>query len=157
MLHGAFGDHAHHFIFQRFDEPASEDNDLRVKKVDHVGDGDSDVLRRFGDDPINEFVAAANGLAQIATAQIIETGAEHLRKHGFLTILNRGMNMLEDCSAAGQGFETAVVSAGAFGSVDVNDHVPDLASSPIKAGMELTIQDETSANACADENANQIA
>ena len=64
--------------------------------------------------------------------------------------------MLEDRAAACQRLETAIVSAGAPGAINVDDHVPNFTSGTIQARMKLAIQDQPRADAGADENANEI-
>src|SRR5947199_7343481 len=78
----------------------------------------------------------------MTAAQIVQTSTEHFRQNGFLAILNSRMNMLKNRRTAGQRLETAVVAATAFRSVNVDDHVANLASSAIEPRMKLAVQNQ---------------
>ena len=55
--------------------------------------------------------------------------------------------------AAGDGFETTPAATAAFGAIDVNDHVPNFTRGMIEAAVELAVNNETTSDSCADENA----
>ena len=66
------------------------------------------------------------------------------------------MNVAKDGAAAGQRLEAAFIAAAAFGSVDVDDHVADLARRAVDAGVGLAIDDDARADAGAEEDADEM-
>ena len=89
--------------------PPPNDDDFGAKEVDEVGDADADVFGGAFDNFIHKFVAAADGFAEVATAEIGEVVAEHFGEDGFLAVFNAGFDLLEDGGAAGEGFEAALL------------------------------------------------
>src|SRR5439155_26623724 len=63
---------------------------------------------------------------------------------------------LEDGGAAGQRLETAAIAAAAFGTININDHVADLACCMIEAVVKLAVDDQAAADAGAYENSDHI-
>ena len=107
------------------------------------------------DDFIHELVAAADGFAQVAAAQVGQVVAEHFGEEGLLAVFDAGLDLLEDGGAAGEGLEAAFVAAAAFGAVDVQDHVADLAGGVVEAAVEVAVDDQAAADAGADEDADE--
>src|SRR5208282_4634741 len=105
-------------------DAAAQDDDFGVEQVDEIGGGDADVLGGTFHDAVHELVAAADGFAQVAAAQVAEVIAEHFGEDGFLAVFDAGLDLLEDGGAAGERLEAAFVAAAAFRAVDVEDHVP---------------------------------
>src|SRR5204863_7411883 len=82
--------------------------------------------------------------------------AEHLRQNGFVAIFNSGFGLLENCGAAGERLDTTFVAAAAFRAVDVHDHMADLTGSMVGAAEQFAVQDESTANAGAHKDADDM-
>src|ERR1019366_1447788 len=148
-------DDAHHLVGQRLNHTAAEHDHFRAENVHQVGDADADILGGAFDDLIDELVAAADGFAQVAAAQVAKVITEHLVEEGLLAVFDAGLDLLKDGGAAGQRLETAFVAAAAFGAVDVQDHVADLAGGVVEAAVEFAVDDHAAPNAGADEDADE--
>ena len=140
-----------------FHQPAADDDDFRVEDVDDIGNGNAGVFGRLFDDMLDEFIATFDRFAQIAAAQILQGRPKHFGQNRFLAILHGLFDSPEDGGAAGQRFEAAFVAAAAFGSADFEHHVTDLARGAIETGIQLAFQNQPSADARAEKNADHIA
>src|SRR5262249_52979454 len=123
--------------------PAAQHDHFRIEKIHQVAHGDARVFGGFFDDAFDELVTAPDGLAQVATAEVGEILAEHLGEHGFLALFDGSLNGAKDGAPTGQRFKAAAVAAAAFGPVDINDHMPDLAGGAVVAPIRFAVQDES--------------
>ena len=125
--------------------------------IHEVGDADADVFGSAFDDFIHKLVAAADGFAEVAAAQVAQVVAQHFGEEGLLAVFDAGLDLLEDGRAAGQGLEAAFVAATALRAVDVQDHVADFAGGMVEAAVEVAVEDQPAADAGADEDADEAA
>ena len=88
---------------------------------------------------IDQFVAAPDGFAQVAAAQILQIRPEHVCQHSFLALLDGGMDFSEQSGAASQCLEATIVATTAFGSANFQDHMSDLTRSAVETGVNLAI------------------
>ena len=79
VILGGFDDDGHHFVAEGVDDPAAQDDRLGVEDIDQIGHGNAGVFGGVLDDFLDQFVAFANGLAQIAAAQIGQIRSQHVR------------------------------------------------------------------------------
>lgn len=156
VFFGGFDDGGHHLGFEGFDDAAADDDDLGVEDVDEVGDADAGGFGGLFDDLFDEFVAFANGFAEIAAAHVGEAGPEGIGEDGFLAVFHGGLDLAKDGGAAGEGFKAAAIAAAAFGAVDFDDHVANLAGSEVVADVEVAVDDDAAADAGADEDADEV-
>src|SRR5581483_1239643 len=150
-------DDAHHLVGKRFDDAAAQDDDLRVEHVDQVGGGNADVLGGAFDNAIHEFITTTDGFAQVAAAQVGQVITQHLSQERFLAVFNARLDLLEDGGPAGEGFETSLISAAAFGAADFQDHMANFAGRVPKAAVKFAVYYQSAADARSDENADHAA
>src|SRR6266540_3059915 len=125
----------------------------RAAPSQHGGAGDAGEFGGFLDDLGDEFITAADGLAQVATAHVLKVLAHQVGEDGRLAVFHGSLDLAKDGGAAGEGFEAAAIAAAAFGSVDFDDHVADFAGGEVVPAIQIAVDDEPAANARADEDA----
>jgi len=86
-----------------------------------VRDGDAGVLGRFLDNFFHDLVAAPDGLADVAAAQVFQIVAEHFGEQTFFAAFNRRLDDAKDRGPAAENFEATLVAATALRAIHVDD------------------------------------
>src|SRR5207302_3665627 len=109
------------------------------------------------DDVLDEFIAAFDCLAQVTAAQVFQFRSEHFGQERFLAFLDGFLDLAENGRATGQRFKATFVAATALRSAYFQHHVSNFTRRAIETRVQLAFQNEPAADACAEENTDDVA
>src|SRR5258706_8988441 len=157
MLLCGFGDDGHHFVRQGLNHASAKHHDFGTQDVDEISYANTDIFGGLLDDFADEFVAAANGLAQIAAAKVFQSVSQHFGQQGLFTFFDTCLDALKNRCATGQSFEAALVATAALGAIYINDHMADFARGMVESTVEVAIDDKAAANSSSHKDSGHMA
>ena len=161
VRHGMDASHAvddwNQFGPQRLDHPASQDKKFGVQEIDNRRDHHSRMLGHLGQGGHYRLVARLPGHGQLAAANIGEIALGGLENHGaFFRAGGKFADASDDGRPPRHRLVATQIATTASRAVGDQRHMPHLAGGLVEPLVELAVENQSAADSCANENANQI-
>ncbi len=140
---------------KRLGHTTADDNDFWAEDVDEGAEADTQVVRRALDFLEGDQVSIGDSFGEVTAFQAAATG-DALAESGGQTSTNCFVDASCDGCLARECFETTSGAAATPWASDFDDHVADFAGVSGRAGNDLTVQGEATANSGADEGGDEI-
>ena len=125
---------------------AADADDLRLERVDDVGDADADILDPAVDDLPGGLVTLGSGIKGQLGVDVVDV-LGHLPHNGVLVGLHGGLRLAGQRAGGGVALPAAPASAGALDAVLDNDVVTHFTGGEVEAAQNLAAQDNAAADA----------
>src|SRR5687768_610313 len=141
----------------RLSDSAGNDEDVRIEHVDQVRHSDTEKVRGVANDLEGNRIAALRCLENRLRCDPRQVAIDHRREDRNLVACENFASSLRDRRSGRIGFQASVVAAFAAPARRVDCRMPDLARHVGGTVVELAVEDQATADACANGKSDHIA